>query len=67
MKKLVGCGDRFSAVSKTLPGTHYSEGLAKEIGWELLNYARRGCSNGGIRLQIQEAIKQPIMSSFFHE
>ena len=43
MKKLVVCGDSFSAVSKTLPGTHYSEVLANELGWELLNYARRGC------------------------
>ena len=58
MKKLVVCGDSFSAVSKTLPGTHYSEVLANELGWELLNYARRGCSNGGVRLQIQEAINQ---------
>lgn len=58
MKKLVVCGDSFSAVSKKLPGTHYSEILAKKIGWLLLNYARRGCSNGGLRLQIQEAIDQ---------
>ena len=52
------CGDSFSAVSKILPGTHYSELLANRLGWELHNYARRGCSNGGIRLQIQEAIRQ---------
>ena len=58
MKKLVICGDSFSAVSKISPGTHYSEILADRLGWQLLNYARRGCSNGGIRLQIQEAIKQ---------
>lgn len=58
MKKLAICGDSFNAVSKILPGTHYSEILAKDLGWQLLNYARRGCSNGGIRLQIQEAIDQ---------
>lgn len=58
MKKLAVCGDSFSAVSTILPGTHYSELLADRLGWQLLNYARRGCSNGGIRLQIQEAIKQ---------
>ena len=58
MKKLAICGDSFSAVSKILPGTHFSELVAKTLGWELLNYARRGCSNGGIRLQIQEAIRQ---------
>ena len=58
MKKLIICGDSFNAVSKILPGTHYSEILSKKLGWQLLNYARRGCSNGGIRLQIQEAIAQ---------
>ncbi len=58
MAKLAVCGDSFSAVSKILPGTHYSELLAEKLGWELLNYARRGCSNGGIRLQIDEAIRQ---------
>lgn len=58
MAKLIVCGDSFSAVSSILPGTHYSEILANWLGWELHNYARRGCSNGGIRLQIQEAIKQ---------
>lgn len=58
MAKVAVCGDSFSAVSKILPGTHYSELLADQLGWELLNYARRGCSNGGIRVQINEAIKQ---------
>lgn len=58
MKKIAVCGDSFSAVSITQPGTHYSELLADRLGWQLLNYARRGCSNGGIRLQIDEAIRQ---------
>jgi hypothetical protein len=58
MEIMAICGDSFSATSKKLPGTHYSELLAEKLGWHLLNYARRGCSNGGIRLQIQEAIRQ---------
>ena len=58
MNKLVVCGDSFSSVSVTHPGTHYSELLADKLNAELFNYARRGCSNGGIRLQIQEAIEQ---------
>lgn len=58
IKRLFVCGDSFSAVSKVLPGTSYSELLADKLGWELHNYARRGCSNGGIRIQIDEAIRQ---------
>ena len=58
MNKLVICGDSFSAISNTHPGTSYSELLAKKLDWKLFNYARRGCSNGGIRLQIDQAIKQ---------
>ena len=57
MNKLYICGDSFSAVSKILPGTHWSELLAEKLGWQLVNYARRGCSNGGIRLQIEQAIQ----------
>lgn len=52
------CGDSYSAISNTVPGTSYSELLADKLGWELHNYARSGCSNGGIRVQITEAIKQ---------
>lgn len=53
---VAGCS--FSAPSKTLPGTAWSELIAKELGWELVNLARQGCSNGGIRLQIEEIRKQ---------
>jgi hypothetical protein len=60
MKKLIVCGCSYSAPS-SLPeyvGTSWSEVLAKKLGWNLENYARQGCSNGGIRIQIDEAIKQ---------
>lgn len=53
---VAGCS--FSAVSKTLPGTSWSEILAKKLGWELVNLARAGCSNGGIRIQIEEIRRQ---------
>lgn len=57
--KLMVAGCSFSAVSKTLPGTSWSEVLAKKLGnWELVNLARQGCSNGGIRLQMEEIRRQ---------
>jgi len=56
--KLMVAGCSFSAVSQTLPGTSWSEVLADKLGWELVNLARQGCSNGGIRLQIEEIRKQ---------
>ena len=57
--KLMVAGCSFSAVSKTLPGTSWSEVLAQKLGdWELVNLARQGCSNGGIRIQIDEIRRQ---------
>lgn len=56
--KLMVAGCSFSAVSKSLPGTSWSEVLAGKLGWDLKNLARQGCSNGGIRLQIEEIRKQ---------
>ena len=60
MKKLIVCGCSFSAVShkEELKNTSWSERLANKLGWELQNIARQGCSNGGIRIQIDEVIKQ---------
>ena len=59
MKKLVICGCSYSAVSayEEYKNTSFSELLAKKLNWELHNFARQGCSNGGIRIQIDEAIK----------
>ena len=53
---VAGCS--FCAVSARLPGTSWSERLADLLGWELVNLARQGCSNGGIRLQIDEIRRQ---------
>lgn len=53
---IAGCS--FSAVSRTLPGTSWSERLADRLGWRLTNLARQGCSNGGIRVQMDEILRQ---------
>ena len=41
-----------------MPGTSWSEVLAARLGWDLENLARQGCSNGGIRIQIDEIRRQ---------
>lgn len=38
-------------------GTHWSELVTKALGWELVTHAQQGQSNGGIRVQIEEAIR----------
>lgn len=58
MKKLMVAGCSFSAVSQRLKGTSWSERLAQRLGWEVENLARQGCSNGGIRIQIDEILRQ---------
>jgi hypothetical protein len=58
MKKLMVAGCSYSAVSLTHPGTSWSEILANRLGWELVNLSRQGCSNGGIRIQIEEIRRQ---------
>lgn len=58
MKKLMVAGCSYSAKSLTHPGTSWSEVLAKKLGWELVNLARQGCSNGGIRIQMEEIRRQ---------
>jgi len=58
MKKLMIAGCSFSAPSRTAPGTSWSEVLARRLGWGLENLARQGCSNGGIRIQIEEIRRQ---------
>lgn len=51
-------GDSFSAPSDGYPGTSWAEVLAKKLDWDLVNLARQGCSNGGIRIQIEEIRRQ---------
>ena len=58
MKKLMVAGCSFSAPSQIKPGTSWSERMANRLGWDLENLARQGCSNGGIRIQIEEIRRQ---------
>jgi hypothetical protein len=71
MKKIIVCGDSFAAPSRDLPGTCHGELLAKKLGWEVEILARQGCSNGGIRIQIDEVLKQrpdfAIIAPTFHD
>ena len=71
MGKIIVCGCSYSAVSVDLPGTSYSEVLAAKLGWKMQNLARQGCSNGGIRVQIDEVLHQrpdfAIIAPTFHD
>jgi hypothetical protein len=63
MKKILGiCGDSFMA--SDLPdtkdgayGKHFSEILSKMLDCDVVTFARRGISNFGIRLQMDEIVK----------
>ncbi len=57
-KKLMVAGCSFSAPAKRPDGTSWSERLADRLDWELVNLARQGCSNGGIRIQMAEIGRQ---------
>lgn len=57
-KKLMIAGCSFSATCVTPDGTSWSEQLANMLDWDLVNLARQGCSNGGVRLQIEEIRRQ---------
>lgn len=71
MEKLIVCGCSFSAPSKLLPNTAYGEVLAEKLGWQVEILARQGCSNGGIRVQIDEVLRQrptfAIIAPTFHD
>jgi hypothetical protein len=71
MKKLIICGDSFAAPSQVKPGTAHGELLAKKLGWNVQILARQGCSNGGIRIQIDEVLRQKpdfaIVAPTFHD
>ena len=57
-KKLMVAGCSFSAPRKQPDGTSWSEQLTNQLGWDLVNLARQGCSNGGVRVQIEEIRRQ---------
>lgn len=60
MKRLITCGCSFMSPDIHNPrfiDTHFSQILAKELGYELIQLARPGASNGGICIQLEEAIR----------
>lgn len=64
MKTLGVCGDSFMSAISFNPndldnghGKHFTELLGEKLGWNVVTYARGGCSNQTIRLQIDEIIK----------
>lgn len=64
-KKLVVCGDSFNSIStqtdpvtgQIFKGTHWSEIVADQLDYQLINFAFGGASTSMIVLQILEAIK----------
>ena len=57
MMKIVSCGSSFFSISPAHPGTHLTEIVARELGAELISFAKPGSSNFAIRLQLETAIK----------
>lgn len=56
--KLIVCGDSWMTPDRDkMPNTHFSELFAQKYGYDLVGYARGGMSNGGIALQIEQAIR----------
>lgn len=41
-------------------GKHFTEILAKKLGWELYSLARSACSNSAIRMQVAEMVQQKV-------
>ena len=72
-KKLMITGCSFSAPSTKpeLAGTSWGEKLADKLDWDLVHLARQGMSNGGIRVMIDEIIRQrpdfAIVAPTFHD
>lgn len=58
MNELVVCGDSFMSPRLNYAGKHFSEIVSSNMGLKLKAYSRSGISNGGIALQILEAITQ---------
>lgn len=60
MKKIIvcGCSWMYPDFSAEFDGTHFSQIIAKEFNCELIINSLPGSSNGGICIQIEDAIKQ---------
>ena len=68
MPTLGVCGDSFMSATMNTEreetwdseGRHFTEILAKKIGYDYFTLARAACSNNAIRLQVDEMIKQKV-------
>lgn len=58
MKRLIVCGDSFMSPRINHVGKHFSEIFANEFNYQLTSYARSSMSNGGIALQLLQAIEE---------
>ena len=58
MKRLIICGDSFMSPRTFHKDKHFAEIFSNTLGFELTSYARSGFSNGGIVIQLSEAIRQ---------
>lgn len=57
MKHLVVCGDSFMSPNNRYPNKHFIEIFCKALGFEMTSYARAGCSNGAIVIQLETALQ----------
>lgn len=55
--KLVVCGCSWSTRDRHYPDTEFGHFVAEHYGWDYVNLSIPGCSNPGIRLQIEHAVK----------
>ena len=53
-----GCSWMYPDYTAEFKGSHFSELIADELGYELIVNSMSGSSNGGICVQIEDAIKQ---------
>lgn len=68
---ITGCSFSAPSTKPELKGTSWGEKLAAKLDWELVHLARQGMSNGGIRVMIDEIIRQQpdfaIVAPTFHD
>ena len=55
--KLAVCGCSWSSRDPNYPDTEFGYFISKDLDWDYKNYGRSGCDNFGIRLQVDQAIK----------
>lgn len=66
MKRLIVCGDSFMSPRITVPNTHFTEIFTQKLNFDTTWYSRSGISNGGIILQLEEAMKEKPDLIFFN-